>query len=105
MPAALTPTHIRLQIAGMNCGSCVSRVRSALERVGGIHINDLRPGSAVLELQPGLEAKTAVAAVAAAGYQVLAVRALGGCEESPPMSATRDPAGCCCAPRTALRAR
>lgn len=82
----------------MSCGSCVSRVRSALERVGGIHIDDLRPGSALLELQPGVETKTVVAAVAAAGYQVLGVRSLEGRKKSPPMSDAREP-GCCCAAR------
>ena len=105
MPTTMTPKRIRLEIAGMSCGACVDRVRTALQRVGGIRIDDLRPGSAALELQPGVETKAVVAAVAAAGYEVLDVGSLEGREESPPMSAARDAAGCCCAPRGALRAR
>lgn len=105
MPTTMTPKRIRLEIAGMSCGACVDRVRTALQRVTGIHIDDLRLGSALLKLQPGVETKTMVAAVAAAGYQVLGVRSLEGREESPPLSDARQPAGCCCAPRGAVTPR
>ena len=105
MPTTMTPKRIRLEIAGMSCGACVDRVRTALQRVGGIRIDDLRLGSALLELQPRVETKTVVAAVAAAGYQVRGVRSLEGREESPPMSDARQPAGCCCSARSAAAPR
>jgi copper chaperone CopZ len=41
-----------LQIQGMHCGACVRRVTSALEKVGGVKINNVEVGSASVAIDP-----------------------------------------------------
>lgn len=61
----------RIQIEGMSCGHCVSRVRTALEGVEGVEIESVQIGEAVVSLPPhGALRGEIVAAIQAAGYAV-----------------------------------
>jgi len=61
---------VSLQIEGMHCQACVSRVRRALERVENVKVNEVLIGSATIQ---ALDVDAAIAAVGKAGYA--AVRA------------------------------
>lgn len=41
-----------LQIDGMSCGHCVSRVQKALSRVEGVHVDQVEVGSARVSYEP-----------------------------------------------------
>lgn len=45
--------QIAIQIDGMTCGHCVSRVQKALTRVEGIHVDQVEIGSARVSYEPG----------------------------------------------------
>ena len=67
---APTSTPLRLEIDGMTCGSCVSRVEKALTKVPGVvsaSVN-LATETATVEAAPGMRPSTLEAAVGAAGY-------------------------------------
>ena len=91
-------SRIRLQIAGMSCGSCVNRVRSALAGIEGARVIDVRPGSAAIELQPEVDGHAVVSAIAAAGYEVMGVDPLDAPEESAMRRHPVSGGGCCCGP-------
>ncbi|HEX2223660.1 MAG TPA: cation transporter [Thermoanaerobaculia bacterium] len=44
--------RLHLQIQGMSCGHCVSRVREGLSRVSGIEVGPVAVGSAELRYDP-----------------------------------------------------
>lgn len=99
--AAKASRRIRLQIAGMSCGSCINHVRSAIEAIPGARVIDIRLGSASIELEPGVQTDAVVSAIAAAGYDAFSIRARPTTDE---MSMTPSPAGaggCCCGSRPA----
>lgn len=59
---------MKIAIDGMHCEACVQRVRKALEKVEGAHIEQVEVGSAVVAVEPVRE--TAVLeAVRKAGYE------------------------------------
>ena len=84
----MTPGHaqatsrIRLRIAGMSCGSCVNRVRSALTGIAGTRVIDVTPGSAVIELAPGADNRAIGRAIASAGYEVIGVAPVAAEEQT-----------------------
>ena len=41
-----------LQIDGMSCGHCVSRVQKALTKVAGVHVDQVEVGSARVTYDP-----------------------------------------------------
>ncbi|HYP08329.1 MAG TPA: heavy-metal-associated domain-containing protein [Bryobacteraceae bacterium] len=43
-------TIANLKIEGMHCDACVRRVRTALSGVDGVHVKDVRVGSADIEI-------------------------------------------------------
>lgn len=45
--------QITIQIDGMTCGHCVSRVQKALARVEGVHVDQVEIGSARVSYEPG----------------------------------------------------
>lgn len=45
--------QIAIQIDGMTCGHCVSRVQKALARVEGVHVDQVEIGSARVSYEPG----------------------------------------------------
>jgi P-type Cu+ transporter len=63
---------IRFPVAGMTCGSCVSRITRAVRKLDGVtkvHV-DLRQETATVRREPALVSNAAlVAAVEAAGYE------------------------------------
>lgn len=62
---------IRISVGGMTCGSCVARVRAALEAVEGVASAEvtLRPGHAAVAADAAVDADQLIAAVRAAGYR------------------------------------
>jgi copper chaperone len=59
---------MKISIEGMHCQACVNRVRKALEKVEGVHVEDVQIGSANLVADKSKEAE-ALAAIEKAGYQ------------------------------------
>lgn len=93
--------RIHLQIAGMSCGSCVNHVRSALERLPGARVIDVRLGSASIELQPEVDCCTVASAIAAAGYKVIGVRPPDDTVELSIAPEAGGAEGCCCGAKAA----
>jgi len=61
--------HAKLQVSGMTCGHCVSRVRKALASLTGVTVTTVTVGEAEVEFDPTLQSLAAVtAALDAAGY-------------------------------------
>ncbi len=66
------PETIRFPVAGMTCGSCVSRITRAVRRLDGVTKVDvdLRGETATVRREPALVSNAALAAaVAEAGYE------------------------------------
>lgn len=60
-----------LTIGGMSCGHCVAAVRTALENVDGVEVEDVRIGEARVAYDPSQTDRTALAAaLAEEGYPV-----------------------------------
>lgn len=58
-----------LSIAGMSCAHCVRAVRSALESVPGLTVDDVRVGEAQVRYEEGVVPREAIAeAVDREGY-------------------------------------
>ena len=61
--------QLELTIAGMSCGHCVGRVRTAIEAVAGTHIDRISVGAATVVHDPEIVSQAAiVAAIQRAGY-------------------------------------
>ena len=68
--------QLKLDITGMSCGHCVSRVRSALQSLPGVEVKSVEIGSANVAYDPGVTSSgTIAAAVTDAGYEARAVSA------------------------------
>lgn len=91
--------HLTLDIGGMSCGSCVARVRKALEQLPETRVDNVRVGSAEIDAGPSVTEPTIRQALAGAGYELAGVRPLG-VTASDTVSATRSArstsGGCCC---------
>jgi copper chaperone len=62
---------LTLNISGMSCGHCVSRVSSTLKTVAGVEVENVKVGSADVSYDPRVTSPTQIAsAVENAGYQV-----------------------------------
>jgi copper chaperone CopZ len=53
-----------IQIDGMSCGHCVSRVQKALSRLEGVHVDQVEIGSARVTYDAGYEVRPATEGVA-----------------------------------------
>jgi copper chaperone len=63
--------QMTLQIDGMSCGHCVSRVQKALARVEGVHVDQVDIGSARVSYEPSKVSLVQIReAVEDAGYEV-----------------------------------
>jgi copper chaperone len=63
--------QMTLQIDGMSCGHCVSRVQKALARVEGVHVDQVEIGSARVSYEPAkVSLERLREAVEDAGYEV-----------------------------------
>ena len=62
-------SHLSLDITGMSCGHCVSRVQKTLAALDGVAVRAVAIGSAELDLDSARQTPAAVlAALNAAGY-------------------------------------
>ncbi len=61
---------LTLSINGMTCGHCVAKVRSALESLPNVHVQEVRVGSAQVQVADASPATigTILATLANAGY-------------------------------------
>jgi copper chaperone len=59
-----------LQIEGMSCGHCVSRVQKALSRVEGVHVDQVGIGSARVSYDAAVSLQQIREAVENAGFEV-----------------------------------
>jgi copper chaperone len=65
-------THIDLRIEGMTCNHCVMAVRNELQKLPGVNVNDVKIGSASIDVDETKVRKDQVhAAVHEAGYNVV----------------------------------
>ena len=67
MSASLQP--VTLAISGMSCGHCVAAVKSALDAVPGVAVQNVTIGSATVALDPATSPDIALNAVREAGYE------------------------------------
>ena len=65
----------RLVIDGMNCGHCVMSVKKELLSIPNIKINDVKIGSAVVELEESRAAEEMLTkAVEKGGYKIASIQ-------------------------------
>ena len=61
---------LNLTIGGMSCGHCVKAVDQALKAVAGVHVQEVKVGSASVHYDPAQTSPAAIAgAVTEAGYE------------------------------------
>ncbi len=60
--------NLKLNVAGMTCGSCVRRVEQALARVDDVVVKRVDRSGAELEIADDVDVADIVDAVKAAGY-------------------------------------
>ena len=80
------PAPVRLNIEGMTCASCVSRVEKALRKVPGVSSAEVNLATETAEVRlagAGAEVGALTAAVAGAGYVAHAVTAQDDCAAGP----------------------
>lgn len=95
---------IELKVAGMTCGSCVSRVKQTLLALPGVHDAqvDLAQGIARVNVEDaGASQPALIQAVTAAGYPAGPIGTAPGGETQKSVAAgcgggTRTGGGCCC---------
>jgi Cu+-exporting ATPase len=78
-PRGAAPTGFDLEIDGVTCASCVSRVEKALSQVPGVHSArvNLANGRATVEAEGGVPLEVLIGAAAIAGYEARPVAAQG----------------------------
>jgi copper chaperone len=68
-------TKRTIEIGGMTCGHCVSRVSNALKAIPGIQVEAVKVGSATVEFDEAtMDASVIGKAIETAGYAVLQTR-------------------------------
>ncbi len=68
-------TQQTIDIGGMTCGGCVSRVRAALTALPGVTIDTMRVGQATVSFdEDTTDASTVAQAITDAGYDILQAR-------------------------------
>lgn len=66
--------QLHVNIEGMSCGHCIKSVRSGLEQVDGLTVEQVEVGSAVVSFDPALvKSNDVIGAVKKAGYSVISV--------------------------------
>ena len=94
--ATRTTSRIHVHIAGMTCDSCVNHVRSALERIPGARVIDVKRGGAAVELHPEVDTSAVVTAIAGAGYRVIGIGPLDAVGQYRTLPDPGGSGGCCC---------
>ena len=66
--------QLKLKIAGMSCGGCVSSVRNALTRLSGVEVQHVDVGNARVSYDPRLSSPEAIqSAIIKAGFEPMEV--------------------------------
>lgn len=60
--------EVTLRIENMHCDACVRRVKLALEKVGGVQVDEVQVGKARIQAPEDVPASALTAAVEKAGY-------------------------------------
>jgi copper chaperone CopZ len=63
--------EVTLRVENMHCGACVRRVTQALEKVDGVHVDEVRIGAARVHMNDATPENTLVGAIEKAGYRAL----------------------------------
>ena len=95
----MSTNHLTLDIDGMSCGSCVARVRKALERLPGIRVESVRVGRAEIVVDQSVAESAIRQAIVDAGYALERVGPSGAPARNPlPLSPSAGSTsnGCCC---------
>ena len=70
---------ITMQVDGMSCGHCVASVKRALTTVEGVHVKEVRVGSAEVAYDPDMTTPERISQVLGdAGYAVRGSAESGG---------------------------
>jgi copper chaperone CopZ len=60
--------EVTLRVENMHCGACVRRVSQALEKVGGVTVDEVRIGAARVRASDDVPDTSIVSAIEKAGY-------------------------------------
>ena len=88
--------RLHIQIDGMSCGSCVSHVRKALERVPGVEVARVAVGGADVLVSSRSENAAIQQAIEDAGYEVTEIKSAASSEGFSKAESAPAPGGCCC---------
>jgi copper chaperone len=88
--------RLQIDIGGMSCGSCVTHVRSALEGLPGIRVENVQVGRAVVDVAPTVDEAAIRTAIADAGYGPTSVRIASAGSRVALPAAPVAAGGCCC---------
>lgn len=91
----MSSQRLHLEIDGMSCGSCVSHVRKALERVPGLKVERVSVGAA--DVVASLSENAAIQqAIEDAGYEVTEIKSAGASFGFSPPESGHASRNCCC---------
>lgn len=62
------PVQIHLEIEGMHCGGCVTRVTAALQRLPGVTVNRVEVGSADIQSAAAIPEPVVAKAIHKVGF-------------------------------------
>jgi len=68
--------RIKISIKGMSCSHCEMRVSNAIKSIEGVSLEKIDLTAAEVSMQDVKQEETIVAAIKAAGYEVIAVQAV-----------------------------
>ncbi|HVT98120.1 MAG TPA: heavy-metal-associated domain-containing protein [Acidobacteriaceae bacterium] len=60
--------EVTLRVENMHCGACVRRVSQALEKVGGVTVDEVRIGAARVRASDDVPETSILSAIEKAGY-------------------------------------
>jgi len=63
--------ELTLRVDNMHCGACVRRVTQALEKVGGVTVDEVRIGAARIHASEEVAEASVVSAIEKAGYPAI----------------------------------
>jgi copper chaperone len=66
--------EVTIRIENMHCGACVRRVSQALEKIGGVQVDEVRIGAARMRTPDDLPDRAVIGAVEKAGYAAVLER-------------------------------
>ncbi|HUB20544.1 MAG TPA: heavy-metal-associated domain-containing protein [Acidobacteriaceae bacterium] len=63
--------EVVLRVENMHCGACVRRVAQALEKIGGMKVDEVRIGGVRVHASDDLRDASIVSAIEKAGYPAI----------------------------------